>query len=206
MTLATKITVSRIFLVPVFIILAVSYAHGVTSGEPDESLRYWALAVFIVAAATDGIDGWIARRFNQRSDLGAFLDPIADKALVLSAICILTFFPWGPDDWAIPLWFAILVILRDVVILAGIRFLYSKHLKVKIAPHWSGKVCTCSLFIVIGWIMLKIIPISPLYPCVFAAVFTAWSMVEYIRQGLLILRKSDQKNSPSSYVDRQNEN
>jgi len=188
MTLATKITVSRIFLVPVFAVLAILYSFGITSGEAVETLRFWALGVFIAAAASDGIDGWIARRFNQRSDLGAFLDPIADKALVLTAIIILTFFKWGPDGWAIPLWFTILVILRDSIILAGIRFLYSKNLKVNIAPHWSGKVCTFSLFVVIGWIMLKIIPVSPLYPCIVAAFFTAWSMVEYIRQGRKILK------------------
>ena len=188
MTFATKITVSRIILIPVFAIFAISYSRGVSADNPVESLRFLALGIFIVAAASDGIDGWIARRFDQRSDLGAFLDPIADKALVLTAITILTFFKWGPDGWAIPLWFTVLVILRDSVILAGIRFLYSKGLKVDIAPHWSGKVCTFSLFLVIGWIMLKIIPISPIYPCIVAAFFTAWSMVEYIRQGLKILR------------------
>lgn len=190
MTLATKITVLRIFLVPVFAAIAIVYSIGVTSGNADESLRWAALGVFITAAATDGIDGWIARRFNQRSELGAFLDPIADKALVLTAIIILTFFNWGPDGWSIPLWFALLVILRDCVILAGIRFLYSKKIKVTIKPHWSGKVCTFSLFLVIGWIMLKAIDLPPVYPCLFAAVFTIWSLLEYVRQGLALLRQA----------------
>jgi len=189
MTLATKVTVSRIFLVPVFAAFAIAYSLGVIAGVPNEALRWLSLGIFVTAATTDGIDGWIARRFNQRSDLGAFLDPIADKALVLTAIIILTFFRWGPDGWSIPIWFACLVIFRDCVILAGIRLLYSKQLKVIIKPHWSGKICTFSLFLVIGWIMLKATSVPPIYPCVFAAVFIAWSLLEYIRQGLSLLHR-----------------
>ena len=82
MTLASKITVSRIVLIPVFVLLAWRYGQSVTAGEANESLRWWALAVFLVAAASDGVDGWIARHFNQKSDFGAFIDPIADKVLV----------------------------------------------------------------------------------------------------------------------------
>jgi cardiolipin synthase (CMP-forming) len=188
MTLATKITVLRVFLVPVFAALAIYYGLSISAGEPNETLRKAALAVFTTAALSDWLDGWIARNFNQQSELGAFLDPIADKALVLSAILILTFFHWGPVGWSIPLWFAILVIVRDCIILGGIRFLYAKHRLVKIKPHWTGKACTFSLFLVIGWIMLKTVKISPNYPCALATFFLTWSMIAYIRQGLTILR------------------
>jgi cardiolipin synthase (CMP-forming) len=188
MTFATKITVSRLCLVPVFAILAVKYGISTNAGAPEETYRWAAFWVFVTAAGTDGIDGWIARHYNQKSDLGAFLDPIADKALALSAVIILTLFSWGSDGWSIPYWFAALVILRDCVILAGIRVLWSARKKVQIRPHWTGKVCTFSLFFVLGWVMLRAIPISPIYPCAFAAVFIAWSMVEYIREGLRILR------------------
>jgi CDP-diacylglycerol--glycerol-3-phosphate 3-phosphatidyltransferase len=188
MTFATKITMSRLCLVPVFAFLAITYGMGAGSGAPVESYRWAALSVFIFAAATDGIDGWIARRFNQRSDLGAYLDPIADKALVLSAILILTFLDWGPDGWRIPLWFAAIVVLRDCIILGGIRVLYSAKKKVAIRPHWTGKACTFSLFVVLGWVMLRIIPLPIIYPCVVAGIFTVWSMVECVRQGVVILR------------------
>ena len=135
MTLATKITVARICLVPVFAAYAIAYGLGVAEGNGVESYRWAALALFIVAAASDGIDGWVARRFNQRSELGAFLDPIADKFLVLTAILILTFVDWGADGWSIPVWFTAIVILRDCVILGGIRILYSVKRKVTILPH-----------------------------------------------------------------------
>ncbi len=188
MTFATKITVARICLVPVFAFLAVRYGLGAGAGEPDEFYRWAAFWVFVTAAASDGIDGWVARRFNQKSELGAFLDPIADKVLVLAAILVLTFFQWGPDGWRIPYWFAALVILRDCVILVGIRVIWSSNKKVEFRPHWSGKLCTLSLFLVLAWVMLRAVPFSPVYPCAFAAVFIIWSMVEYIRQGLRILR------------------
>ncbi len=192
MTLATKITVIRIILVPVFAVLAISYGRSVSSGAPLEHLRWAAVAVFIVAAASDGVDGWIARRFDQCSKLGAFLDPIADKALVLTAIIILSIVEWGSPGWRLPLWFTALVIVRDSVILAGIRFLNHENHEVWIRPHWSGKVCTFSLFYVLGWMMLGPLPVPLDYTCAVAAVFLVWSMTVYIRQGLEILRQPRQ--------------
>lgn len=190
MTLATKITVLRLFLVPVFATLAIAYSLKWDWTDHPETLRWAALSVFTIAALSDWLDGWLARNCNQASELGAFLDPIADKLLVFSAIIVLTFFKWDTNGWAIPIWFAALVIFRDCMILIGIKILYTKRLKVKIKPHWSGKACTFSLFLVIGWVMLKAIPFSPVYPCVVAAFFTLWSTIEYFRQGLAILRQA----------------
>ena len=150
MTFATKLTVLRLVLVPVFAFLAISYGLSTAAGWPDETLRWAAFWVFVTAAATDGIDGWIARHFDQKSELGAFLDPIADKALVMSAVLILAFLDWGPDGWGIPWWFAALVILRDCVILVGIRVMWSARKNVHIRPHWTGKVCTFLMFVVLG--------------------------------------------------------
>ncbi len=190
MTLATKITVLRLFLVPVFATFAIAYSLKLDWFENPEILRWIALSVFTIAALSDWLDGWLARNCNQASELGAFLDPIADKLLVFSAIIVLTFFKWDAEGWAIPLWFAALVIFRDCMILIGIKILYTRRLKVKIKPHWSGKACTFSLFFVIGWVMLKVIPFSPVYPCMVAAFFTIWSTIEYFRQGLAILRQA----------------
>ncbi|QTN33699.1 CDP-alcohol phosphatidyltransferase family protein [Akkermansiaceae bacterium] len=191
MTFATKITILRMFLVPVFAVLAVAYGLSVGNGAPVEEYRLAALAVFIAAAASDGIDGWIARHFNQISELGAFLDPIADKALVFSAVIILTLLEWGPDGWGLPIWFCGIVVLRDVVILAGIRILYSAGKKVAIKPHWTGKACTFALFVVLAWVMLQVVDLPPAYPCLIASVFIILSMLEYIRQGIAILRVTE---------------
>lgn len=187
MTFATKITVGRICLVPVFAIFAILYGAGARAGEPVEAYRWVAFGVFVVAAVSDGIDGWIARHFDQKSELGAMLDPIADKVLVLTAMVILTLFQWGPDNWRIPYAFAALVILRDVLILVGIRVMWSAKRKVEIRPHWTGKICTFGLFFVIGWVMLRFTTLSPIYPSALVAVFVLWSMLEYLRQGLRIM-------------------
>jgi len=187
-TFASKISVGRICLVPVYAFFAIWYGRTVASGQPDESLRWWALGIFVAAAASDGIDGWIARRFNQMSKFGAFIDPIADKALLLTGVITLSLVDWGEDDWGLPLWFAAIVILRDCIILGGIKILWKNHREVKFAPHWSGKVCTASQMFAIGWVMLKVVDLSPVYPCLIATVFTVWSMLAYLRQGWRILQ------------------
>lgn len=175
-------------MVPVYAFLALWYGRTVSNGSPDESLRWWALAVFVTAASSDGLDGWVARRFNQMSKFGAFIDPIADKALLLTGVIVLTLVDWGKNGWGLPLWLATIVILRDCIILGGIRILYFNHRQVKIAPHWTGKVCTVTQMFAIGWVMLKVVDLSPIYPSAIAAVFTIWSSIAYIRQGWRILK------------------
>jgi CDP-diacylglycerol--glycerol-3-phosphate 3-phosphatidyltransferase len=187
-TFASKITVARICLVPVFAALAICYGYTVHVGQPDERLRWWALGVYVFAASTDGVDGWIARHFNQCSKFGAFIDPIADKALLLTGVIVLSCLDWGEPGWRLPFWFAAVVIARDCIILGGIRILWNHHREVKFLPHWSGKVCTVTQMFALGWVMLRVTFLSPVYPCLIAAVFTVWSSVAYIRQGQRILR------------------
>ena len=86
MNLALQITILRILLIPVFIGLVIYYGESVREGAANESLRLWAAAVFGIAAISDAIDGWIARRFNQITRLGTILDPLADKLLMLAAM------------------------------------------------------------------------------------------------------------------------
>jgi len=175
-------------MVPVFAMMALAYGKTVENGRPDESLRWWALGIFITAAVSDGVDGWVARRFNQMSKFGAFIDPIADKALLLTGVVTLSLVDWGAEGWRLPAWFAVIVVLRDCIILGGIRILWNHHRTVKFAPHWSGKVCTVTQMFALGWVMLKVVPLPPTWPCVVAAFFTIWSTVAYIRQGIEILR------------------
>jgi CDP-diacylglycerol--glycerol-3-phosphate 3-phosphatidyltransferase/cardiolipin synthase len=197
MTFASKITITRILMVPVFAGLAVAYGRSVASGAPDETLRWWALGVFVAAAGSDGIDGWVARHFNQISKFGAFIDPIADKALLLTGVVTLSLVDWGAPGWRLPLWFAAIVVLRDCIILGGICVLWKNRRKVKIAPHWSGKLTTVAQMFALGWVMLRVVDIPPLWPCLAAAGLTFWSAVEYIRHGLTILRgESDINPAP----------
>jgi len=190
-TLASKITLMRILMAPIFAVLAVYYGESVKSGEPNEAIRWWAVGVFIFAAISDGIDGYIARHWDQDSKFGAFMDPFADKTLLLTGIVFLTFVPWG-EGWQIPIWFTALMITRDIIIIAGIWILHYLNHQVPIKPHWTGKVCTVTQMILLGWVMLKFIPLDPLYPTIAATIFTAWSGIEYFRQGLLQLHDHHQ--------------
>src|SRR5260370_11583463 len=118
MTLPNKITVTRICLIPVFALVAWMYGVTVAKNHPDERLRHASAGIFILAAATEGLDGFIARRFNQRSRLGSILDPIADKGLVATAILVIVLGSW-PNGF--PVWFAVAVLGRDLLL--GIGFL-----------------------------------------------------------------------------------
>lgn len=188
MTFASKITVTRILMVPVFAGLALAYGCSVGAGIPDEALRWWALGVFVSAAASDGIDGWVARRFNQTSKFGAFIDPIADKSLLITGVITLSLVDWGEPGWRLPAWFAWIVVARDCIILAGIGILWKSHREVRFAPHWTGKVTTVTQMFALGWIMLGLTDIPPTWPCIVAATFTVWSTVKYLHQGWGILR------------------
>lgn len=189
MTFASKITIARILMVPVFAVLALAYGYTVKIGYPNEDLRWWALGVFVFAASTDGVDGWVARRFNQMSKFGAYIDPIADKSLLLTGVLVLSVTDWGENGWRLPAWFAVIVFLRDALILVGVKYLQINRHEVHISPHWTGKVCTVTQMFVLGWVMLKVVHIPSTWPCIVAAVFTVWSTITYIRQGLCILSK-----------------
>ena len=94
MTLANKITIFRILLIPVFVWLIVDYVREHQRGSEDEWQHVAAFSIFVLAAVSDAFDGYIARRYRQKSELGAFLDPLADKALLISALVLLSRGDW----------------------------------------------------------------------------------------------------------------
>ncbi|HEY5751753.1 MAG TPA: CDP-diacylglycerol--glycerol-3-phosphate 3-phosphatidyltransferase [Chthoniobacterales bacterium] len=179
LTLANRITLFRIFLVPVFVMIACYYGQSVDRGEPKEWMRYTALGVFLVASLSDGIDGFIARRFNQISKLGVILDPIADKGLLLAALITLAVANW---EYELPIWFVVLVIARDVVVVTGTALLHVINGNVHIKPSVSGKIATMLQMIAISWTMLQL-P-NHLWPIFAAGGFVLVSGIGYILDGL----------------------
>jgi cardiolipin synthase len=125
--LANALTVSRIVLAPIFLVL---YVHG-------DRLR--ALAAFAAAAATDVLDGLVARALREHTRLGAFLDPIADKFLAACALVALA------ATGRLPLWLPALVIARDVAQLAGAGLLRTTRHAIPVAPTRIGKYATFAL-------------------------------------------------------------
>jgi cardiolipin synthase (CMP-forming) len=149
MTTANKVTILRILLVPFFIVQVLYYVSG--SGEVH---RILALVAFAIAAVSDGIDGFIARRFNQRSELGAILDPLADKLLLVSGIILLSLHHEGflPQ---LPLSLTATVISRDVLLLLGLVVIHYVGGKVLVRPHLTGKFATVLQMVCVIWALLK---------------------------------------------------
>ena len=188
MTTANKITIVRLLLIPVFVLLGVYYGQSVVDHESDERLRYGAILVFIVASVSDGVDGYIARHYKQRRKLGAILDPIADKGLLLAGLLTLTFSDWG---YRLPLWFPVLVIARDVVIVAGSLGLHYLNGEVHVRPRWSGKIATVFQMVAIAWVMFQFRFISPQIPVILAGIFTLISWGGYMLDGIRQLHHSE---------------
>ncbi|MFT5465432.1 MAG: CDP-diacylglycerol--glycerol-3-phosphate 3-phosphatidyltransferase [Verrucomicrobiales bacterium] len=186
MTLANKITVTRGLLIPVFVGFTLYYGQSLEAEEPVAWLRIAAIFTFVVAALGDALDGWIARRFNQQTELGKILDPLVDKALMLTAIITLSFARWEPQ---LPLWFAILVIARDTVNPLG--FFLTNHLSpgFKCQPHWTGKTATAMQMITICWALFAI-PLSPVWIAAAAGFFTLISSAIYLIDGVRHLQRS----------------
>jgi len=149
MTTANKITILRILLIPFFVVEVLYYTK-----QGHEVHRLLAIASFAIAAICDGVDGYVARRFNQRSELGAILDPLADKLLLVSGIVVLSF-DHAPYLESVPLWLTGTIIGRDVFILIGMVVIQLMVGKVKVRPRIIGKVATVLQMVVVLWIMLK---------------------------------------------------
>jgi len=187
MTTANKITVVRILMIPVFVTMAIYYGQSIQRGVPLEWQRFTAIVIFLVAAASDGLDGYVARRYKQRSTLGAILDPIADKGLLLSAIITLSISNWSdidPEYGRFPAWFPVLVITRDAVILVGAGVLHLLNGKVQVRPSWTGKVATVLQMAAIAWVMLQLHFLPLLYVVIIAGVFTFISGIIYVMDGV----------------------
>ena len=161
MTLASKITLIRVAFIPLYMVLMY-----LSSGE--SGLWMWlGLAVFIIASITDFVDGMIARRLNQISDFGKFLDPLADKLLTIAAMVM--FCEWG----MMPGWALMLVLTREFAV-TGLRLVAVGKGKV-IAAGWSGKVKTASTMVglcfmmafptvaILCWVVLGVIVVTTVY-------------------------------------------
>ncbi len=186
MTTPNKITLVRILMIPAFVLMAIYYGASIERGEPLEWQRFTAIAIFLVAAVSDGLDGYIARRYNQKSALGVILDPIADKGLLLSGIITLSICNWSkvdPKYGEFPTWFPVLVISRDAVILIGSAVLHLLNGKVRVRPAWTGKVATFLQMAAIAWVMLQLMFIPLLWVVCAAGFFTLVSGVVYVMDG-----------------------
>lgn len=155
LSLPNRISILRIILIPVFIALILQYRR-VQQGE-GEWLRHIAIGVFCLAMISDVIDGYIARKWHMRSALGSFLDPLADKLLLNSAIIMMCLRPIGQGYPAFdfPIWYAVIVFSRDLILGLGFLIIYiSVQLSMKVRPVFFGKWATILNMSAVIWTLV----------------------------------------------------
>ncbi len=183
MTIPNLITMIRIILTPVFVIYLIN--DDLVTG----------LIVLAICGISDGLDGFIARVFNQKSKLGTFLDPLADKLILVSAFITLSVRGFLPS------WLTVVVISRDVMILLGIIIIYLNNIALNIRPAVSSKITTCFQFATLILVLLSkneyFAPYQGYYHYIYyvTALFTIISFLQYLYQWLKIM--GDKQEEPA---------
>ena len=173
MNTANKLTILLVVMIPAFLLvlyLDVPYAN------------YWALAIFAAASITDTLDGYIARHYNQITDFGKFMDPLADKCLVTAAML------WFVEVGQMPAWALLIVIVREFGV-SGLRMVAADKGRV-IAAGWSGKVKTAATMVCV---ILMLLPLPEIVNQICTAVIvltTIYSGVEYFMKNADILAEA----------------
>ena len=162
MNTANKLTMLRVILIPVFLVLLYL---------PIPFHMAFALVIFILASVTDFIDGYIARHYNQVTDFGKFMDPLADKLLVMSALL------WFVEAGRLPAWAMLVVVAREFAVTA-LRLIAVERGRV-IAAAWSGKIKTASTMVCICLMLVFARPWLDVLCTVVILATTVYSGVEY---------------------------
>lgn len=189
LNLPIALTWLRIVLIPLIVALFYLPEHWLSIETRD----LWAAAVFVVAAATDWFDGWLARRWNQTSSFGAFLDPVADKLMVSAALLVLL------DLGRVDAFIALIIIGREITISALREWMAKIGASGSVAVHRLGKFKTAAQMVAIPCLLYW----QPLYGVptdlvgqvliVVAAVLTVWSMCYYLNRAWPEIRDRSNK-------------
>jgi len=192
MNLANKITIARILLIPIFIMLLTKYPVWLIK---DSALIqhlsaygiYYAAAVFVLASVTDKLDGYIARKYNQITNLGKLLDPLADKLLISAALILLV------SQQMLYAWIALAIIAREIII-TGIRLVATKQ-KIVLQADQFGKIKMVFQVAAITAVLLKNQPFSYITSLpidqilmIIALILTVYSGYNYIKMNYRILK------------------
>ena len=181
LTFANKVTIGRILLVP-FFIATVLYL------SPERPyLRAVALGLFSMAVISDIIDGYIARRYRQKTRAGAILDPLADKLLLISAFICLYIERGNFETIVFPLWFVVAIISRDVILLLGAMIVQLMTGKLEIEANRSGKTTAflqilCVLGMLLQWSFTQIFWYA-------ALIATIISGIIYLKEGIKLINE-----------------
>ncbi len=178
--LANKLSIFRILLVPLFIATIMYYT------PEKDFLRLLAIGIFLLAVFSDALDGYIARVKGERSRLGTFIDPLADKLLLISVYICLSTVKSLPAQFKLAPWVVITVISRDAIIVLGSVIIYMANGKLNISPTILGKITT---FLQMMTVLALLLKLKIFFPLMYASImymmifFTVLSGLDYIRIG-----------------------
>ena len=194
MNLPNKITIFRILLIPLFVELAIKHRSSL---QLNTLYQYGAISVFCLAAVSDALDGLIARLSKQKTVLGTYLDPIADKLLLDTAIILLSI----PSARAagFPLWFVILVLSRDFILVGGAVLIHMINGALTVKPSFTGKGATLLQMLSVVSVLSEFSPWAR-YLWICAGVCTAVSAAEYLWAGA---RQLSNQPQPPAQQDKQ---
>jgi CDP-diacylglycerol--glycerol-3-phosphate 3-phosphatidyltransferase len=190
LSLANRITFFRIFCVPIFILLISYYIQSVKHGNPNDFFRWAAVFLFLGTVFLDAVDGYIARTRNQITRLGTIIDPLADKALLLSALLLLSLPQPNSFSAQLPAWFVILVVSRDAILVLGAILIHFINGTVNVRPRISGKATTFLQMTLIAWVLTELPQNLLFIPLWSAAAFTFFSAIQYVMDGIMQFDKS----------------
>jgi CDP-diacylglycerol--glycerol-3-phosphate 3-phosphatidyltransferase len=202
LNMANAITLIRFVCVPFFIGIMVQHRQATFRGaslDEQHLYRWIAIGIFVFAAISDALDGFVARHFNQRTTLGTILDPLADKLLLVTAVIMMSLL-LGDGSRLIPFWFMLVVLSRDFFILIGIVIVFMFRGRVNIEPTRTSKVTTAlqMICVVCALVSMNVISSLALYSLyITASVFTVISGIQYIEMGLHMLH-DEHISSPTS--------
>ena len=183
LTLATKVTLLRLLGIPVFVLFVIYYQIGLSQQHPVPGYRWAAFVCFLAIALTDALDGFLARLYNEVTWLGRVLDPLADKILLLAGIILFTRPGLAPLQPQFPIWFTVLVISRDITLVAGAYLIDYFTGAVHVHPRITGKTATALQMLAVGWALANFSHAAFSTLVLLAGFFSLLSFLQYLRDG-----------------------
>lgn len=165
-------------MVPAFIMALVYWT------PERDTLRVAAMIIFLAACVTDALDGWIARRTGQKTRLGALLDPMADKILLVSAYLAFAWLPGIPDSARLPVWLTVLVVSRDLILVTGAAVIFMMQNRFDAKTNIWGKATTLFQMLLVLGVLTGLSPVVLEGLIIAVAGFTALSGALYLKTGI----------------------
>ena len=199
---ANRITILRILLIAPFVSCMLQINDPALSEHIRHLIRYAAVAVFLLMAVSDGLDGYLARKNGQSTKLGSFLDPTADKLLITAACLLLASHHSGVNGFLLPPTVVVLIIGKDVLLFIGFLIIYFLTGRVRIVPVFAGKAATALQLSMVAAILIAPEVSSVLPAWVYFLQLLWWSAalaalvatLVYIRNGSRFIEQYEQTN------------